>query len=262
MPSYAVVGASRGIGLEFVRQLAAKADSEVFAVVRDVGSSLLKPLTDQHKNLLIIQGDVADHRSLERAAKEIVAVTGGALDVLIHNAARMNSTHIFRGFDDYKDLDELDADFIDAFKVNTLGVVHSVSAFLPLLRQGVKKEIVVISTAGASPALTVQHNSTGVVAYSTTKAAAVMVAAKYAVSLKPEGFTVISVHPGVVDTSETATEAHSFSFQSVVDGLIAIGVKAELLTPTQSVQAQLKIIDGLTTAQNGAFVSYAGDPIP
>ncbi|OJT11341.1 Homoaconitase, mitochondrial [Trametes pubescens] len=209
MLTYAVIGASRGIGLEFVQQLAQKPDTVVFAVVRDVTSAYLQPVAAAHKNVHVIQGDVADHRSLARAAEEIAATSGGVLDVLIHNAARMNSAQIFRGFEDYKDLDELDADFVDAFKINTLGAVHSVSAFLPLLQRSAAptRKIVVISSGGALPARTVRTSETGIVAYCTTKAAAVMVAAKYAARLATERFAVVSMNPGVVDTSVTAAAA-------------------------------------------------------
>lgn len=124
-----------------------------------------------------------------------------------------------------KDLDELDADFVDAvsteppfamsrpfelspqqFKINTLGVVHSVSAFLPLLQRSTAptRKIVVISSGGAIPARVVRTSETGIVAYCTTKAAAVMVAAKYAARLATERFAVVSMNPGVVDTSGTA----------------------------------------------------------
>lgn len=125
-----------------------------------------------------------------------------------------------------KDLDELDEDFRDAvgaisryhqfrqilmkhsqFNVNTLGVVHSITAFLPLLRLSTAstRKIAVISSGGALPARIVRTGEGDVVAYSTTKAAAVMVAAKFAARLASERFSVISLTPGVVDTSGTAT---------------------------------------------------------
>ncbi|KAI0364050.1 NAD(P)-binding protein [Pilatotrama ljubarskyi] len=98
MPSYAIVGASRGIGLEFVRQLARKPDATVYAIVRNVNSPHLQPVMAEHSNVHAIQGDVVDHRSLARAADRIAALSGGALDVLIHNAARLNDAHFVYGF--------------------------------------------------------------------------------------------------------------------------------------------------------------------
>ncbi|KAI0640955.1 NAD-P-binding protein [Trametes meyenii] len=264
MPSYAVIGASRGIGLEFVRQLAAKPDNQVFAIARNVNYALLKALADENGNVHIIQGDVVDHRSLERAAQEAARMSGGALDVLIHNAARIDVTLMMRGYGDYKDLDELDEDFIDAFKVNTLGTIHGITTFLPLLRKGDAKKIITISTNGAAPSATVRYGFCQGVAYGTTKAATVMVAAKYAAALKGEGFTVISLHPGVVDTAATAPNLpEGFSYQIAVDMLNTLpGMpKVELLTPAQSVLKQLQVIEGLTPAQNGAFIDFDGKPV-
>ena len=42
---------------------------------------------------------VSDSSSFKRAAKEIGAVTGGSLDILIHNAAKMEAGSVFKGFD-------------------------------------------------------------------------------------------------------------------------------------------------------------------
>ena len=43
-------------------------------------------------------------------------------------------------------------------------------------------------------------------AYGTTKAALEMVMVKYAVLLEKENFTVVSICPGLVDTSATRTQ--------------------------------------------------------
>ena len=37
------------------------------------------------------------------------------------------------------------------------------------------------------------------------------------------------------------------------------GIPMELLSPEQSVAAQLKTIDGLTPEKNGAFLNYTGE---
>nr|VWP01196.1 Adenylate cyclase [Ganoderma boninense] len=73
MPSYAVVGASRGIGLEYVRQLASRSDAVVFAVVRSPETSThLKDVAAGFKNIHIIAGDVTDHSTLEASPDFIV----------------------------------------------------------------------------------------------------------------------------------------------------------------------------------------------
>ncbi|KAI0372391.1 NAD(P)-binding protein [Pilatotrama ljubarskyi] len=235
----------------------------VFVVVRNTDSPHLKSFTAGLDNVHIIQGDVVDHRSLSRAAEAVAAITGGTLDVLIHNAARTGGGERFRrGFNQYEDLDELDEDFIDAFKSNTLGLVHSVSAFLPLLRRSTGKRIIEIGTAMASTKFTLFTGMPDVAAYSVTKASGRMVAVKYAAGLKREGFTVVSIHPGLVDTSATAVEPVKVDFQAVANMMKQIGIRnAEVLTPAQSVDAQLRLIDGLTVEKNGAFLLYTGEDV-
>ncbi|KAI0640957.1 NAD-P-binding protein [Trametes meyenii] len=257
MPLYAIIGASRGIGLEFVRQIAAQSDNQVFAVARNTNYPLLRALAEEHKNVHLIQGDVVDHHSLEYAAHTVAQVSGGSLDVLIHNAARTDGPQTMKGYSDYKDLDELDEDFISAFKVNTLGVIHGITAFLPLLRKGATKKIVTISSEAASLGSTLRNSMAPGVAYGTTKAATVMVATKYAVALKDEGFIVISLDPGVVDTAATATSLpEGFTFQMAGDM-----VGKEVQTPAQSVARQLMVIENLTPEQNGAFIHFNGEPV-
>ncbi|KAH9846549.1 NAD-P-binding protein [Lenzites betulinus] len=255
--SYAVVGASRGIGLEYIRQLAARPDSIVFAVVRNKQTSIhLAGAIADLKNVHVVEADVVDYKSLERAAKEVAAVTGGKLDYLIHNAARMNVESIFLGFNDYENIEALDADFIDAYKINTLGVIHSISAFLPLLRAGSAKKIVVISTGGAVPQLVLQAGIANMCAYGATKAAAALATTKWALQLKGEGFVVVSLTPGLVDTTDTFGESGDPEAKATLHK-IAEGTKAFVLeTPEQSVTAQLQVIDQLTSADNGKFLSH------
>ncbi|KAI0642222.1 hypothetical protein C8Q79DRAFT_1027974 [Trametes meyenii] len=204
--SYAIIGASRGIGLEYVRQLAKKTDTIVFAVVRNKQDSKhLAPVAKKYQNVHVVEGDVADYKSLERAAREVSSISGGKLDYLIHNAAKMEGGKILRGFDDYSSMDELDEDFADAFKVNALGTVHSITSFLPLLRAGTTKKIVVIASGAGLPQMVYGSGIGNMVQYGTTKAAQVLVTTKWALQLKDESFVVVSLNPGHVSTAETNT---------------------------------------------------------
>lgn len=83
MPSYAVIGASRGIGLEYVRQLvgffahpggpilipllqAARPDATVIAVARNpAGSAYLNEAIAGLQNVHVVAADVADYDTLE-----------------------------------------------------------------------------------------------------------------------------------------------------------------------------------------------------
>ncbi|EJF64683.1 NAD(P)-binding protein [Dichomitus squalens] len=210
MPPYLIVGASRGIGLEYVVQLAKRPDAVVIALVRNPAKSThLTSAIACLKNVHVVAGDVTEYRTLELAAKQVAEITGGGLDYLIHNAANLDPSTFFKGFDDYTDVEQLDADFIDAFKIDSLGPVHSIRAFLPLLRASSTKKIIVLSTG------VVRHlGVANIAAYSMTKASGLLATTKYAVQLKDEGFVVISLNPGLVDTSATAiNDSASLTFE-------------------------------------------------
>ncbi|GBE89580.1 hypothetical protein SCP_1602430 [Sparassis crispa] len=75
MLSYAVVGGSRGIGLEFVRQL-----STVFAMlVRDKARSsyLASVVATASNHIHVLQADVVDHDSLMEDVSESRDMTAG-----------------------------------------------------------------------------------------------------------------------------------------------------------------------------------------
>ncbi|KAI0691688.1 NAD-P-binding protein [Earliella scabrosa] len=262
MTTYAIIGASRGIGLEYVRQLASKPAVTVFAVVRNAQTSThLTSAVSGLANVHVLEADVTHYASLEAAATQLSQITGGTLDCLIHNAARMDSDTFYRGFDSYANIDELDADFITAYKINTLGAVHSIAAFLPLLRASSAplKKIVVVNTGGALYKANIALGEAGMVAYSVTKAAELMAATKWALKLKDEGFVVISLTPGLVDTSSTSKpEEHTRTLAEHVEILKQRGFPVELETPEQSVFKQLKVVEGLKSSDNTRFFQHNG----
>ncbi len=89
------------------------------------------------------------------------------------------------------------------YKINTLGVIHGISAFLPLLRAGPTKKIVVLGSPAGDFRLTRAASIGDMAVYSVSKAGGLVAAMKYAVTLKSEGFCVVLLSPGLVDTTAT-----------------------------------------------------------
>ncbi|EHA22360.1 hypothetical protein ASPNIDRAFT_51025 [Aspergillus niger ATCC 1015] len=94
MSTYLVTGASRGIGLELVRQLAAKTSETVqtiFAAARTSGGPLFQELLQQHPDRVIfVPLDVTEKESVKNAVTHVAtALNGKGLDVLINNAGVM-----------------------------------------------------------------------------------------------------------------------------------------------------------------------------
>lgn len=83
---------------------------------------------------------------------------------------------------------------------NIFGPIATINAFLPLIRAGKAKKIVHISTGLADPDFNRVSQIPAQVGYSTSKAAAVVLIAKYASELAPEGIKVVSLSPGWVAT--------------------------------------------------------------
>lgn len=223
MSSYAIIGGSRGIGLELVRQLSNNSENIVFVTVRNIATSVhLSSFVSQsgRKNVHVLQADVIDHHALKVAADKVSELTGGTLDVLIHSAARMDHTSLYRRLTDYADDNQLDADFTEAFRVNVLGIVHSINAFLPLLRKGGFKKILVMSSGAGDRELAWKARVATSAAYGTTKAAANMVMTKYAVLLESEGFTVFALSPGYVDTTDTAVDQPDEAGKAALDEML------------------------------------------
>ncbi|KAH9925489.1 NAD-P-binding protein [Fomitopsis serialis] len=267
MPSYAVVGASRGIGLELVRQLALEPDNTVFATARNKQTSthlhaVLQALP--HKNVHVLGADVTDHRTLQNAAAEAAEVANGSLDVLIYNAAILDRESVLRSLLDYPSEDKLHDDFIQSYEVNVLGAIHAVNAFLPLLRKGTTKKIILVGGGASTREFVLKAQVATMAALSITKAALTMVVLKYAVGLKDEGFTVVSVNPGWVDTSATAETSAAASAEDMAKfGRLLAKVKAvypqvQVQTPEAAVRQFLATVSSVGPADTGAYLSGPG----
>lgn len=84
---------SRGIGLEFVKQLTTDRSNTVFATCRcPDSSSALQSLKNASGNLHIVQLDVRDEGSISTAVCIVQAILGArGLDYLINNAGQIVS---------------------------------------------------------------------------------------------------------------------------------------------------------------------------
>lgn len=173
-----VTGANRGIGLEVVRQLAARGHT-VLAGARDPAKV---PAIDG--DVQAVRLDVTDEADVEALRGEV-----GALDVLVNNAAIHYDT--WQGV--------LDADLgvvREALETNTLGAWRLAIAFAPLLRAGGHGRIVNVSSGGGQ--LTGMRD--GAPAYSVSKAGLNAVTLMLADALRRDGVLVNSVCPGWVAT--------------------------------------------------------------
>ncbi len=229
-----ITGTNRGIGLEMVRQFSQRADTHVFAACRKPADAVeLQALAAQHPNsITIIPLETTDQNSINASAEKVAAQVDG-LELLINNAA-VNPSRPKQLFG------EMTAEMmLSTLHVNAVAPLMVVQAFAPLLKAGVQAKIINISSGLGSMT---RKLTGGLYGYSPSKAALNMVTRGLAADLKPFGITTISLHPGWVQTDMGSPEAD--------------------LPASESVQAMLKIVDGLTEEDNGTYLRWDGEPLP
>jgi NAD(P)-dependent dehydrogenase (short-subunit alcohol dehydrogenase family) len=180
-----ITGANKGIGLETARQLLAQGH-DVYIGARDVerGETAAKELGAR-----FVQLDVTDDASVAAALKTIDEAEG-RLDVLVHNAG----TQEFGPFDGPSAL--------RTFDTNAVGIVRVTEAALPLLRKSSNPNVVTVSSAAGSFAVTTGPDfPLRIPVYGASKAAATMLTMQYAKFEK--GIKFNAVEPGYTATDMT-----------------------------------------------------------
>ncbi|KAF7365580.1 NAD(P)-binding protein [Mycena venus] len=259
MPSYVVTGASKGIGFEFVNQLSADDGNTVFAIVRSKATATeLSGLS--RKNLTILEADVTDPKAVQRAATEVSKVTDGKLDYFINNAGKNN--HPGFTIDGFPTPEALEDDLLDMFKTNTVSAIHSINAFLPLVKKGSGKKVLILSTGLADVDSTVYAGVIGQVTYSIAKVALNMAVAKYAATYKDEGIIFLAISPGIVATAMQPTPMDAPEELKMMGAVLAKMAPPDFkgpITPEESVQKMMEVFNRWTIEETGAFVSHYGN---
>ena len=89
------------------------------------------------------------------------------------------------------------------FKTNTIGTMHTLNAFLPLVMAGMTKKIIVVTSQMGSPHFALGINAASGACYSISKAGLNMVVAKLAAERKyrDAGLTIVGISPGLMKTA-------------------------------------------------------------
>lgn len=225
MPTVFVTGASRGLGLEFVRQY--RADGwDVIAACRKP-----KDATDLASigGIDVVALDVTDPRTIANTAQRY---GGRAIDLLINNAGIYGPRGQGVGHVDKPA-------WAEVLRVNVLGQVAVTEALLPNILASEHRKIVAITSKMGSIA---DNTSGGEIIYRSSKAALNMAFRSVALDLAGKSVTVGLLHPGWVRT--------------------AMGGPSAPLPPEVSVAGMRKVIATLSLAHTGRFLNYDGTEIP
>jgi len=226
-----ITGANRGIGLEFCRQYAAQGWRVLACSRYPEKSDELNKLASLNPELIKVYAlDVADHVEIDRLAQ---VLADDSIDMLINNAGIYpDSDKSGFGHTDY-------AEWIQAFRINTMAPLKMAETFAAHLARGRQKTIVTITSKMGSIA---DNSGGGSYLYRSSKAALNMVVKSLAIDLKPLGIIAVVFHPGWVKTD--------------------MGGPNAMISPEQSVSGIRQVISGLVPADSGKFFGYDGQAIP
>jgi NAD(P)-dependent dehydrogenase (short-subunit alcohol dehydrogenase family) len=179
-----VTGAASGIGAAVVERAQA-------AGATVIGLDLV-PLGDGPARACAMaqQVDVAREEQVV-AAVEAVVDAFGRIDGLVNNAGVSPSDRTI--------VDDSDAAYLRAFRVNVLGAAHLIRAASPHLPSGAS----IVSIASLSALL----GAPGLAAYASSKAALVELTRTAALELAPRGIRANTVAPSGVDTAMLAGDS-------------------------------------------------------
>jgi NAD(P)-dependent dehydrogenase (short-subunit alcohol dehydrogenase family) len=229
--TYAITGANRGLGLEFVRQLSGNPSNTIIAGVRSLTGELadLQALASKSRNIHVLECDTASLPSIARFGEEVSKTLGQntQLHYLLNNAG-------INAVPNQTALNVNEKDVQEHISVNVMGPAKTVEALLPHLAKG--SVIVNMSSGLGSCGNGVVHSA----AYSISKAALNMLTVHQAGELKEKGVKVISMDPGWVKTR--------------------MGGAGATLQPQESIRGMLRVIHGLEGT--GKFYRYDGSEVP
>ena len=186
-----VTGASRGIGAEIVRRLAADGAAVAFTYGASVDEAekLVAEVRETGGTVVAIQADSGEPDQVIAAVDKTVSELGG-LDILVNNA----------GVAYLGDVEELTLDQFDRLlAINVKGVFVAIQRAIPHLGEGGR--IINIGSINAD-----RVPGPGLSIYAMSKAAVAGLTRGLARDLGPRGITINNVQPGPINTDMNPDE--------------------------------------------------------
>ncbi|HEX5323326.1 MAG TPA: SDR family oxidoreductase [Capsulimonadaceae bacterium] len=232
-----VTGASRGIGLEFARHYLDRG-AQVFAGYRRPETAgKLFDLTESHpERLVLVPLDVSDEASI-RASRNRVGESSKSLDLLINNAG-IGGFSSLTGKQEQLGSFQFDDSWV-VLRTMAVGPLLIAQEYLDLLKAGENAQIANVTSGYGSIS---SNTSRFPYYYSAAKSALHQLMRSLAADVRPMGISVVLLDPGSVQTD--------------------MGGPTAPLTPHESVAGMISVIESLTLAQSGSFISWQGRTMP
>ncbi|CAA6657977.1 unnamed protein product [Spirodela intermedia] len=262
-----VQGASRGIGLEFVRQLLEKKEKgQVIATCRDPSrASFLQELKGKYTERLdILPLDVTDESSIKASTKSINE-RYGSLNLLINASGVLSIPGVLQPETTLNKVEKSSLMF--AYEVNAAGPTLVIKVFfsnsfsvrlsshVALLKLGgqtaSERKFSIVANLSARVSSIGDNGLGGWHSYRSSKTALNQLTKNISLEFarRKDPIVCILLHPGTVDTDL------SKPFQRGVP-------EGKLFTPEFSVGKLLAVIEGTEASDNGKFFAWDGQQIP
>lgn len=250
-----VQGCSRGIGLEFVKQLLQKSEKgHVIATCRkpNEASGLLSLKNMFAQRLSILPMDVTDESTIEASAKSIKD-RYGSLNLLVNASGILSIPDVLQPETTLLKVEK--SSLLLTYEINAVGPILVIKHMWPLLKAGggtgTDRDVAVVANISARVGSIGDNRLGGWHSYRSSKAALNQLTKTVSVEFARRKDPVICIllHPGTVDTDL------SKPFQRNVP-------EGKLFTKEYSVQKLLGIIDHAKIQDNGKFFAWDGQEIP
>ena len=241
MPTLLITGASRGLGLGLLKLYAADG-WRVLACCRDPGRApaLADVVAGAAGRVSMHTVDLENLESVDALGQSL---RGIAIDVLV-NMAGFYGSKIMTEPGGQQRFGE--SDFVEwqtMYRVNVMAPMRMCEVLIDNVDAGGRKVIVNISSIAGSIG-TIRPSAFGgnLYGYRASKAALNMISRAMAEDLRARGIIVVPLHPGWVRT--------------------AMGGPTADLGTDESAAGMKKVIDGLTMADTGKYLTYNGGALP
>ena len=224
-----ITGANRGLGLGFVKKYLEK-NANVLCTTRDISGSkeLLECKERYPNNIEIFELDLLKENGAETLANQL---NGMPIDILINNAGVGSANQHFEAVSSKP--------WLEVLKVNLIAPLIITQSLFENVKKSSAKKIYFLSSQLGSIG---DNTSGGMYVYRSSKTGLNQVVKSLSVDLKPEGITVVSLHPGWVKTDMGGPNAP--------------------VSIDKSIEGMTKVIDRTDIKDTGRFLNYDGTELP
>ncbi|KAF2636507.1 NAD(P)-binding protein [Massarina eburnea CBS 473.64] len=236
LTTWLILGASRGIGLEFVRQLLNRGE-RIVATVREPWASHASQLWGQagndHGRCQMYVCDILSEESIMKFVAQIAAIPGFKIDYVVINAGvlRYPNRATEMSFDEF------------AFHLHT-NTIGPIIVAQKLLQTNIPIGTIVFMTSDSASHGLFREQEDGFAAYAASKSALNMAVRHMAAELKrkDDDTIILCLHPG-----EVATDMANINVTWDVHGII---------TPEESVGKMIDVIQSKGIQHSGSFWTW------